>query len=103
MAQKQYDEVISIPDVKRPEKNRGFYIDNSDSRWENGLMVLVVFAMASVCFYFATGSMRGSVILYLVLAGVTMLVITGTLTAVIAIFGDAITEWNWSRVEMAKV
>lgn len=84
-------------------RDRVFRADNSDSHWSNGLMVLVAFAIASMIYGYNTGNAKGSIILFLVLAGVVVLVITGTLNALVAMLLEAKTERRWAGVEETRI
>jgi hypothetical protein len=103
MTQRQYDELISIPEVRRPEGSRVYYADNKDSDWRNGLIALVVFAIASAFVYLASGSIKLAVTLYIFLALFTVLAVMGVINTLWALTLEFLAEWKWANVELEKV
>ena len=98
------DSVILIPEINRGERVENVVrADNADSDWRNALIGLAVFAAASVCVYYAFESLKVAVVLYIILAAVTILAVTGVWTVVIGVIGETIRDWKWASVEMERI
>ena len=96
-------DVIRIPKPERPQRDKVFYADNSDSDWRNALIGLAAFAIGSVVVYFASGSLKFAVTLYLVLTGITVMAVMGILPTLWATALEAVTDLRWADVEKTRV